>query len=83
MPHHVVVGYDELEKLGLPVKKNGLADCEAFEIAKILNLFKFDFIMTGYMVFFLLKYKKTKNKTKFCDYDCDSSDNRCDNSYLL
>jgi hypothetical protein len=53
--HHVVVGYDELEKLGLPVKKNGLADCEAFEIAKILNLFKFDFIMTGYMVFFSTK----------------------------
>jgi hypothetical protein len=40
--------------------------------------------MTGYMVSsFLLKYKRLKNKTKFCDYDCDSSDNRCDNSYLL
>jgi hypothetical protein len=57
MPHHVVVGLWWIRKLGLPVKKNGLADCEAFEIAKILNLFKFDFIMTGYMVHFLLSTK--------------------------
>jgi len=52
----------------------GLDDCVAFEMAKSMHLFQFDFYndwINGSLYSFLLKYKK-KRKTaeKFCEYDC-------------
>jgi hypothetical protein len=53
----------------------GLDDCIAFEMAKTLNLFQFDFYndwVNGSLFSYLLKYKKRKNGTeKFCEYNCD------------
>lgn len=53
----------------------GLDDCIAFEMAKSLNMFQFDFYndwVNGSLFGFLLKYKKKKKgREKFCEYDCD------------
>lgn len=53
----------------------GLDNCIAFEMAKSLNLFKFDFYndwVNGTLFGFLLKYKKKKKSREvFCEYDCD------------
>ena len=53
----------------------GLDDCIAFEMAKTLNLFEFDFYndwINGTLYSFLLKYKRRrKNQERFCEYDCD------------
>ena len=52
----------------------GWTDCIAFELAKALNLFQFDFYndwINGTLFSYLLKYKKRrKGKEKFCEYDC-------------
>lgn len=53
----------------------GLDNCVAFEMAKALNLFQFDFYndwINGTLFSFLLKYKKKKRgREVFCEYDCD------------
>lgn len=53
----------------------GLDDCIAFEMAKSLNMFQFEFYndwINGSLYSFLLKYKKRrKGQEKFCEYDCD------------
>jgi hypothetical protein len=53
----------------------GLDDCIAFEMAKTLNMFQFDFYndwVNGSLFSYLLKYKKRQNGTeKFCEYNCD------------
>ncbi len=53
----------------------GLDNCIAFEMAKALNLFQFDFYndwINGTLFGFLLKYKKKrKSREIFCEYDCD------------
>jgi hypothetical protein len=47
----------------------------AFEMAKTLNLFEFDFYndwINGTLFGFLLKYKKKRNKREvFCEYECN------------
>ncbi len=52
----------------------GLDNCIAFEMAKALNLFQFDFYndwVNGSLFGFLLKYKKKRKKREiFCEYDC-------------
>jgi hypothetical protein len=52
----------------------GWTDCVAFELAKALNLFQFDFYndwVNGTLFSYLLKYKKKrKGREKFCEYDC-------------
>jgi len=54
----------------------GLDNCLAFEMAKNMNLFQFDFYndwVTGTLFGFLLKYKKKKRgRERFCEYDCNS-----------
>lgn len=59
---------------GLPFSLVGLDDCLAFEMAKSLGLFHFDFYndwVNGTLFGYLLKYKKKKNKREvFCEYDC-------------
>jgi hypothetical protein len=53
----------------------GLGDCIAFEMARTLNLFQFDFYndwVNGSLFSYLLKYKRRKNKSeKFCELNCD------------
>ena len=77
----------------------GLDDCLAFEMAKSLNIFHFDFYndwVNGTLFSYLLKYKKKKNKREvFCEYDCSDfgggvdgnnngvPDNNCHNNLLL
>lgn len=55
----------------------GFDNCMAFEMAKSLNLFKFDFYndwINGTLFGFLLKYKKKRKKREvFCEYECDGS----------
>jgi hypothetical protein len=55
----------------------GFDKCMAFEMAKSLNLFQFDFYndwINGTLFGFLLKYKKKKNKREvFCEYECEGS----------
>ena len=52
----------------------GLDDCMAFQMAKTLGLYQFDFYndwVNGTLYSFLLKYKKKrKGREKFCEYDC-------------
>ena len=74
-------GYFQLSKL-FPNFENGefqLADCLAFQIAKSMGMFKFDFYnewINGSLYAYLLKYKKKKPNSKiggretFCEYDC-------------
>ena len=58
-----------------PSYTTGLDDCMAFETAKALNTFQFDFYndwVNGSLYGFLLKYKKKRNDREvFCEYDCD------------
>ena len=53
----------------------GWDDCIAFQMAKSMNLFQFDFYndwVNGTLFGFLLKYKKKKRKRElFCEYDCN------------
>ena len=53
----------------------GLGDCVAFEMARTLNLFQFDFYndwVNGSLFSYLLKYKRRKNKSeKFCESNCE------------
>lgn len=53
----------------------GLSDCIAFEMARALDLFQFDFYndwVNGSLFSFLLKYKRRSNKSeKFCESNCD------------
>ena len=53
----------------------GFDNCMAFEMAKTLNLFEFDFYndwINGTLFGFLLKYKKKRNKREvFCEYECN------------
>lgn len=53
----------------------GLDDCIAFQMARSLSIFQFDFYndwVNGALYSFLLKYKKKNNgRERFCEYDCD------------
>ena len=53
----------------------GLDNCVAFQMAKSMNLFQFDFYndwVNGSLFGFLLKYKKKRRKRElFCEYDCN------------
>ena len=55
----------------------GFDKCMAFEMAKSLNLFQFDFYndwINGTLFGFLLKYKKKSSKREvFCEYECSGS----------
>jgi hypothetical protein len=82
-----------------PFSLAGLDDCLAFEMAKNLGLFHFDFYndwVNGTLFNYLLKYKKKKNKREvFCEYDCSDfgggidgnsngvPDNNCHSNLLL
>lgn len=84
---------------GIPFGLVGLDDCLAFEMAKSLGLFHFDFYndwVNGTLFGYLLKYKKKKNKREvFCEYDCSDfsdgvdgnqngvADNDCHTNLLL
>lgn len=64
----------------------GLDDCMAFQMARVLGLFQYDFYndwINGSLYSFLLKYKKKGKSEKFCDYECRSTDNDCHNNYLV
>ena len=54
----------------------GLDNCMAFQMAKSMGLFQFDFYndwVNGTLFGFLLKYKKKKRgRELFCEYDCNS-----------
>ena len=70
--------------------KRDLIKCFLFQLAKILNIFQFDFYndwINGSLYAFLLKYKKKRNKKeKFCEYSCDDSTgsgNGCHSSIIL
>lgn len=79
---------------GLPdgaiTDKTPLIKCFLIQLARILNMFQFDFYndwVNGSLYTFLLKYKKKKNKKeKFCEYSCDDSTgsgNKCYSSTVL
>lgn len=83
----------------VPFDLAGIDDCLAFEMAKSLGLFHFDFYndwVNGTLFSYLLKYKKKKNKREiFCEYDCEdfgggvdgnnngNADNSCYTQLLL
>jgi uncharacterized protein (DUF2141 family) len=57
------------------VSKSKAIDCFQIALAQTLNVFEFDFYndwINGALYPFLLKYKKTKTKEKFCGEDEDS-----------
>jgi hypothetical protein len=82
-------GYEELEKkegLGsiFSTKFGSLSDCVSFQLAKLLNLFQFDFYndwLNGSLYYFLVKYKKRRRKEKYCNHDCNGND--CNSSILI
>ena len=71
----------------------GYDKCTAFQLAKSLDMFEYDFYgdwLNGSLFSFLIKYKKKrKGREKFCEYDCDdffseggidgNNDNKSDN----
>ena len=65
-PDHPNAGFGDLV---------GLDNCVAFEMAKSMGLFQFDFYndwVNGTLYGFLLKYKKKrKGRELFCEYDCN------------
>lgn len=73
-------GYDAANQLGANINpttaqaNSGLSNCMAFELAKSLNMFQFDFYndwINGSLFGFLLKYKKKRRKREvFCEYEC-------------
>ena len=85
--------------ISFPPDLAGIDDCLAFEMAKNLGLFHFDFYndwVNGTLFSYLLKYKKKKNKREvFCEYDCEDfgggvdgnnngqADNSCHTNLLL
>lgn len=81
-------GYETLESnSGAPIfttELGALSDCVAFQMAKLLNLFQFDFYndwLNGSLYFFLGKFKKRRRREKYCDYDCSGND--CNSSVLF
>ena len=70
--------------------KQNLIKCFLLQLARVLNMFQFDFYndwINGSLYAFLLKYKKRKNKKeKFCEITCDDatgSGNSCNNNIVL
>ena len=62
-----------------------LSDCIAAEMARSMNLFKFDFYndwLNGSLYSYLLRYKKFKNSEIYCDNDCATT-NSCNQGILL
>lgn len=80
-------GWDTLEEKQGNIFTNrfgALSDCVSFEMAKLLNLFQFDFYndwLNGSLYFFLAKYKKRRRREKYCNYDCSGND--CSSSVLF
>ena len=70
----------------LPTGNAGLVNCRQATLAESLNIIKFDFYndwVNGTLYSFLLRYKKKKSgKNKFCEYDCDKSNNDCVDSII-
>jgi hypothetical protein len=53
-----------------------LSNCVAFELARSMNLFQFDFYndwVNGSLYAYLLKYKRRKRREKYCSNDCSGS----------
>ena len=53
---------------------DGFLQCILFQIAKALNLFKFDFYndwINGSLYSYLLKYKRRRKKERFCELNCN------------
>jgi hypothetical protein len=53
-----------------------LSNCVAFELARAMNLFQFDFYndwINGTLYAYLLKYKRRKRREKYCSNDCSGS----------
>lgn len=70
----------------------GWSRCVATQLAEQLNVFKFDFYndwINGTLYSFLVKYKlrvkKSGNKEKYCDFNCDEfgSDNNCKTNFIV
>ena len=54
-----------------------LSNCVAFELARAMNLFQFDFYndwINGTLYAYLLKYKRRRRREKYCSNDCSGSD---------
>jgi hypothetical protein len=76
----------------IPPGDAGWSNCVAIQLAEQLNVFKFDFYndwINGTLYSFLLKYKlkvkKSGNKEKYCDFNCEKSgsDNNCKTNYIV
>ena len=62
-----------------------LTKCVAVEMAKEMDLFKYDFYndwLNGSLYSFLVRFKKYNNFETFCDYDCDKT-NSCQGSLVM
>jgi hypothetical protein len=65
-----------------------LLKCVAFQLAKALHMFQFDFYndwANGSLYAYLLKYKKRRKTEKYCQYDCSDygGENDCRSSLLM
>ena len=78
-------GYKAAEKNGrVDTDDYTMLKCLAFEMAKSMNMYKYDFYndwVNGTLFSFLLKYKKKRQhkgrmgSEKFCEFDCDEFKN--------
>lgn len=69
-------------------KQGPLLKCVAFQLAKALHMFQFDFYndwANGSLYAYLLKYKKRRSREKYCEYDCSDygGQNDCRGSLLM
>jgi hypothetical protein len=69
-------------------ERGPLLKCVAFQLAKALHMFQFDFYndwANGSLYAYLLKYKKRKSREKYCEYDCSDygGQNDCRSSLLM
>lgn len=72
----VNLGRQKLEEEGLLIYTEipNLTKCVAVEMAKDMDLFKYDFYndwLNGSLYSFLVRFKKYKTFETYCDYDCE------------
>lgn len=64
----------------------GWIECQAIDLAKALNIFKFDFYndwVNGTLYSYLFSVKINGDKSKFCDTDCGVTANFCRNNFIF
>jgi len=72
--------------IGHELPDAGWIECQALDLAKALNVFKFDFYndwVNGTLYSYLFSVKISGDNSKFCDTDCSQTANFCRNNFIF